>query len=236
MYIIKYIDNKRMLCESSNGYYGKHWVDSDGKVYDIDVCVQAVNEAKNAAMEDSPALGEILGSVSISPVNDIDIDTFATDGKSIVYSPKFVYYLLDVGGGGPFYIEYVLLHEALHILLNHCESSKSQRLNYPDGNLCNVATDYEVNYTLENYVRSILSDGEDYLPFKGVTNDDSINGYYSDDYAKMTWEEIYKTLSPPNKKVEKQKTSDEWKRGFIDGYNEILEDLRNKKLIERYNV
>ena len=42
--------------------------------------------------------------------------------------------------------------------------------------------------------------------------------------------------SRPNKKVEKQKTSDEWKRGFIDGYNEILEDLRNKKLIERYNA
>ena len=37
-------------------------------------------------------------------------------------------------------------------------------------------------------------------------------------------------------KAEKQKTSDEWKKGFIDGYKEILEDLRNKKLIEQYNV
>ena len=233
MYIIKYIKDKYVLLESVQDYDEKPWIDSDGNIYDISMIKKCVNEAVNEAIHDFPALGSILGNVNISPVNDIDIYTFATDGNSIVYSPKFAQHLIDMGGGGSFYIEYVLLHEALHILFNHCEQGMKEYKDHPDHELCNIATDYEVNYTLENYLRI---PGEDYQPFKGVTHEEGIKGYYDDKFADMLWEDIYNELSPVDKKAEKQKTSDEWKKGFIDGYKEILEDLRNKKLIEQYNV
>ncbi len=234
MRLIKYIKNIYTLFESNQSDDEKPWIDAQGNIYDIKTIKACINEAKNEAMHDFPALGSILGNVNISPVNDIDIDTFATDGNSIVYSPRFAQHLIDMGGGGSFYIEYVLLHEALHVLFAHCEQGEREFQKYPNHDLVNIATDLEVNYTLENYLR--IPGSDEYQPFKGVTHEEGIKGHYDDKYADMLWEDIYDDLHPRDKKVEKEKTSDEWKAGFIDGYNEIINELKNKKLIEQYHV
>ena len=100
---------------------------------------------------------------------------------------------------------------------------------YSDAEIVNMAQDYEINYTIENFMRQ----GPGTAPFKGIT--DALGGCYSDEFGKkgLTWEEIYDKVPRQKRTKVLEKTSDEWKKGFADGYAEVMAKLRKESLVEK---
>lgn len=232
MIIFRYKNNSvPSLNESQSGNNTSNvWIKSNGECVDM----ETVHIAMTAAMQDIgihyPSVDEVLKHKDIIYTDDPRIQTMATDGISIFINPAFAEYLIDkhdvVG------LEFVLIHETLHVLFDHCYEHRKKRDDFPDAIKVNMAQDYEINFVIENFMR----EGAGLAPFKGLTN--KIGGCYNEEFGKkgLTWEEIYSQI--PTQKIHKKlaKTSEEWKRGFADGYNEVINQLRKQKLVERYAI
>jgi len=95
-----------------------------------------------------------------------DIDTAATDGKSIFFNEKWIEKLTDGE------LSFVIAHEILHNALSHFDRRKNR-----NPQLFNIAADYAIH--------AILKDFEDYH-FKMPPN-----ALYSDMFNKMCAEQIY---------------------------------------------
>ena len=231
MYVIKYIDlpiDNSRLFESQSGT--AIWVKKDGSVVNMDDVVIVVDAVIQDLGQRFPSIEQIIKHKDIIYTDNPYIRTMATDGVSIFINPAFVEDLLKKDeNNGPLYVEYVLIHEALHILFDHCNKHAANRDKYSDADLVNRAQDYEINYTIEKFMRP----GPGPSPFKGITN--ILHGCYDDKFGKkgLTWEEIYGELPKNVRKKVLEKTSDEWKKGFSDGYAEVISKLRKENLVEK---
>lgn len=159
-------------------------------------------------------------------------ETMATDGRCMFLNPLWCYLIVDRVGKskGIRALEYVIVHEMMHILFDHCVAINDDR--FPDGYRVNDAMDYELNYVIENY----LYDSSGNLPFKGMTA--ACGGCYDESFGErgLSWEEIYPLIPARERKNPKSNTSDEWKKGFLDGFDVIMKALRKRNLVERYEL
>ena len=67
-----------------------------------------------------------------------EVDTAYTNGYKICFNPKFLDELTDKE------LDFILMHELLHIVLKHCFRGKQ----YNNNNLFNIACDIVVNSTI----------------------------------------------------------------------------------------
>lgn len=209
------------------------WLRSDGTAVDMDTVVMVVEAVMQDLAQYFPSIETIIKHKDIIYTDNPHIDTMATDGVSIFINPAFAEDLINMDEDkGPLYVEYVLIHEALHILFDHCNKHAESYDKFSDADKVNCAQDYEINYTIENFLRQ----GPGTAPFKGISK--ALDGCYDDDFGKkgLTWEEIYYKL-PSIKRVKTPKPMpEEWKRGFADGYAEVMDSLRKQKLVEHYEL
>ena len=239
MRIIKYYINETSVATpvddvNSNGIEintGNEIFEGDNDVIYVDRNLNVINMTEVLSVVDAcfddirssyPLVYNVLMHKGVRVVDSPYFNTMATDGSEIVISPVFVQELLEKDPDGRL-VEFVLLHEMFHILFDHCGNDDPK---YADHGKENAAQDYEINYNIENF----LSEGPDDFPYEGCTN--AAGGLYNSDYAGKSWEEIYDLLGDEydsNKKIE---TSDEWKNGFVDGYNQIIGELIKQKKIE----
>jgi len=96
-----------------------------------------------------------------------DVQTMATDGKSIFYNPEWSNALTDEE------MDFVRCHEGMHRVLRH-----HLRMNDRDSELWNIATDYAINSILKKSGMTMPKDG-----------------LYSREYEGMSAEKIYDTLN-----------------------------------------
>lgn len=130
----------------------------------------------------NPYLGMIVNSVDYEFSNDIH--TIATDGKKIIINPNFAYQYIDV-------LEYLIIHEALHIIFLHNFVNKRFN-NINDMVLLNIAEDIVINeYILKEF---------NFRFYNGVykENFEELRGK---DVVKMTSLEVYEILRS-NKKAD----------------------------------
>ena len=99
-----------------------------------------------------------------------DVQTMATDGKSIFYNPEWSNSLTDEE------MDFVRCHEGMHRVLRH-----HLRLKGRDSELWNIATDYAINSILKKSGMTMPKDG-----------------LYSREYEGMSAEKIYKILEKEN--------------------------------------
>lgn len=126
-------------------------------------------------------------------MEDIGMPTMATDGEEIIYHEKFV----DKCNVAQ--INFVLLHEILHVALAHMWRRTNR-----DPELWNMACDFVVNNALNEVVKS----------YQQNINRDSINEnariempqgcLYDKSFAEMSAEDVYAYLEKNAKKVTKQ--------------------------------
>jgi len=230
MYVVKYT-KKKMVSRLNEAQSGNPvWVKKDGSIVDIDTVVMVVEAVMQDLAQYFPSVERIMKHKDIIYTDSPYVPTMATDGVSIFINPAFAEYLINLDEDkGPLYLEFVLIHEALHILFDHCNKHAQNYDKYSDAEKVNMAQDYEINYTIENFMRQ----GPGTAPFKGITN--KIGGCYDDEYGKkgLTWEEIYDKIPAIKRTKNLEKTSDEWKRGFEEGYKEVLDELRKQSLVEK---
>lgn len=223
----------------SNAEYA---VGPDGKVYRTKDIINWVDYAISLLSKvDYDIASKYLSKLPI--YYGFSVDTMATDGKRILINPGFVQWLLDaLGGKNPTGIAFVLMHEIYHNLFMHMAREQAQKDKYPNHELANCAQDYEINYVIANHNMIKGKDGS----LKNAFNPETvqkINGLYDERFKDNTWEEIYDILEAegytPNKKdppppppTQKIPTSDDWKRGYKDGYEKAMQELRAQGLIE----
>ena len=94
-----------------------------------------IEDVRANILLEQPFYGTILSHIPL--VEDESIDTAATDGRRIIYSPEYMGMLTGSE------IKFILLHELLHILLMHFSRRKGR-----DRVIWNIATDYVINLTL----------------------------------------------------------------------------------------
>ena len=201
----------------------------DGTLVDMALLVATLEAVNQDIAAHFPAVYEVLYHKDILFTDNPQIRTMATDGISIFINPIFMENMLNECGAGC--VEFIIIHECFHILFDHCKQHELNDTKYEDGYKVNEAQDYEINYVIENF----LFQGTE-TPFKGMT--EQSGGLINDDYGKdgLTWEEIYPKVESKRFKINKANTSKSWKNGFIDGYNEILADLRKQNLVEKLCV
>ena len=100
-----------------------------------------------------------------------DVQTMATDGKSIFYNPEWSNTLTDEE------MDFVRCHEGMHRVLRH-----HLRINDRDSELWNIATDYAINSILKKSGMTMPKDG-----------------LYSREYEGMSAEKIYEILNKSGK-------------------------------------
>ena len=100
-----------------------------------------------------------------------DVQTMATDGKSIFYNPEWSNTLTDEE------MDFVRCHEGMHRVLRH-----HLRMNDRDSELWNIATDYAINSILKKSGMTMPKDG-----------------LYSREYEGMSAEKIYEILNKSGK-------------------------------------
>mgnify|MGYP003124203299 FL=1 len=100
-----------------------------------------------------------------------DVQTMATDGKSIFYNPEWSNTLTDEE------MDFVRCHEGMHRVLRH-----HLRINDRDSELWNIATDYAINSILKKSGMTMPKDG-----------------LYSREYEGMSAEKIYEILNQSGK-------------------------------------
>ena len=100
-----------------------------------------------------------------------DVQTMATDGKSIFYNPEWSNTLTDEE------MDFVRCHEGMHRVLRH-----HLRMNDRDSELWNIATDYAINSILKKSGMTMPKDG-----------------LYSREYEGMSAEKIYEILNQSGK-------------------------------------
>lgn len=209
---------------------GKTWIKADGTPVDMEL----VEDVLEAAMQDLsinyPSIETVLKHKDLIFTDNPFIDTMATDGISIMMNPAWCEYIINKFG--PISLEFVLIHECLHVLFDHCGKHRDNLDKYSDAEKVNYAQDYEINYVIENFIREGLGEKS----FEGMTN--ALGGLYSEEFGKkgLTWEEIYPVLPAIKRKVVRTSTSPEWKRGFADAYNDFLKEVKKSKMIESYEI
>ena len=182
-------------------------------------------------------------------------ETFQTDGRRFAVNPTFFMNVYQTGveknggdpGGGIAYIAFILLHECFHVMLGHCEDPRVLDLVYKgslEKDRVNYAMDAVINWMIENSTIDTSGDEDEWV-FRGITKE--IGGVFNEKYASMDWPEVYnkvedeevldnmdavifKHIDPIPSEME-----DKWYEGFIDGYNEVIEALRSKHLVESTN-
>jgi len=124
-------------------------------------------KARARLILDNPFFGTLC--LRLKPVEDDNIDTGATDGKSLIYNPKWFGKLKPEERIG------FLAHEVMHVVFMH-HIRRQER--HPKK--WNVAADYVINYLLtqESFI----------LPTGGL---------YDPQYANMTTEHVYSILPEP---------------------------------------
>ena len=166
MYVIQYTDDIKFsrLNESQSG--NSIWIKGDGTSVDMDTVVMVVEAVMQDLNQYFPSVERIMKHKDIIYTDDPSIQTMATDGVSIFINPAFAEHLINLDEEkGPLYLEFVLIHEALHILFDHCNKHMANIDKYSDGEKVNMAQDYEINYTIENFMRQ----GPGQAVFKGIT-------------------------------------------------------------------
>ena len=233
MIVIKTKKNVKVSSLNESQAGNQIWIKGDGTPVDMDTVVMVVEAVMQDLAQYFPSIERIMKHKDIIYTDDPHIQTMATDGISIFINPAFAEYLINMDEDkGPMYLEFVLIHEALHILFDHCNKHAASYDKFSDADKVNQAQDYEINYTIENFLRQ----GPGTAPFKGVTN--ALRGCYNDEFGKkgLTWEEIYEQLPAIKRTKNPKKTSDKWKNGFAAGYAEVMDSLRKQKLVERYEL
>lgn len=210
------------------------WVDNQGNIIPSTKILNAIDRIGDDLYKNLPEIYEVFSKKSIYLTDNCD--SMATNGKCILMNPLWCFCVIqnakEQGKSGVMALEYVIVHEMLHILFDHCTAIDDSNLS--DLLRQNYAMDYEINYIIENY----LYDVNGKLPFKGMTS--VCNGCYSEDFGKkgLSWEEIYPIVPMDDIKrhSEKDVMSKEWNDGFIDGFNEVLVSMRKNNLVERYVI
>lgn len=216
------------LNESLGG--GKVWIKQDGTPVDMEIVEDTLEAAIQDLAINYPSIESVIKHKDLIFTDNPYVPTMATDGVSIMMNPAFCEYLINEFG--PISLEYVLIHECLHILFDHCAKHQENLDKYSDDEKVNYAQDYEINYVIENFMREGLGEKS----FEGIT--EQIGGLYNEEYGKkgLTWEEIYPILPSIKRTNTKRATSSEWKRGFSDAYSDFLDEMRKKKMIESYDI
>lgn len=230
MYVVKYTNKMDVSRLNENQSTKSIWVKSDGTVVDMDLVTTVIEAVMQDLNKNFRSVEEVIRHKDIIYTDDPYIETMATDGVSIFINPAYAEYLINKDeNNGPLYVEYVLTHEALHILFDHCNQHNANVDKFSDPEKVNYAQDYEINYTIENFLR----EGMGTTPFKGKTKE--IGGLYNDEFGRkgLTWEDIYSQLPAIQREKKTTPTSDKWKEGFADGYAEIINKLRKQSLIEK---
>ena len=222
------------ISKSGSNLKGKgKFMTAYGKIINLEDIKDVVDACLDDISANCRSLYEIFRKKNIIYTDNPHIRTMATDGRSIYINPAFADLLINNSPLGPQGVEFVLVHEALHVLLDHViKYARMKDQGFGDHNRANRAQDCEVNYIIEY----LLFDNDGNPLFdEGTTNE--LKGMINKEWGDkgMTWEEMYPLIPANNlKPLEKKKMSPEWNKGFIDGYNEYLKELRKNNLIERY--
>ena len=114
--------------------------------------IKRLQNARITLMRTQPFYAVLL--IHMQFAVDPECDTAYTDGKRIVFGTDFIKRISDKE------LQFVLMHEVLHVALDHCGRTKT---NY-DYFLFNVACDIVVNsnimHSFDDDVNSISLDGE----------------------------------------------------------------------------
>ena len=208
------------------------WRDLSGKIIDATKIINVLDRISTDLYENFNEIYQVYQRKDVYVTDGCE--TMATDGTCVYLNPLWCYAVIDSakakGKNGTRALEYVLVHEMMHILFGHCDVVDSEE--YQDLFRMNYAMDYEINYVIENYLYDLNGN----LPFKGMT--ETVGGCYNESFGEegLTWEEIYPRISIPERVNPRLETSDEWKKGFADGFYEIMSELRKNRLVERYEI
>ena len=207
------------------------WMTPEGEIIDMDTIDATIEAVHTDLYENYPELYEVIKHKDVFYTDHPDVDTMMTTGEAIYINPAFCHWIMtNFEGEEGLFIEYVIIHEILHILFDHCNAIDNPEFN--DLLALNYAMDYEINYIIENF---LFDDAGD-LPFKGITK--RIEGLINDTFGKngLTWEEIYRVMPLPKRTDYKKKMSKEWNTGFLDGFSAAMSEMRKNNLIERYDI
>lgn len=151
-----------------------------------------ISNAYGRIMSESSFLADLMYNLEIVEADkDSGIDTMATDGKRIMYSPDYVIKMFE--GANPDHNTYgncwVLLHELLHNANKHFarQGDKKQLVKAPNGqivSLWNIATDYAINLQIEEMIEG--------MPEKWLMRPPNV--LFDKKYANMSAEAIYYQL------------------------------------------
>jgi predicted metal-dependent peptidase len=176
------------------------------------------------------------------------LETFATTNDTLAINPGFALRLYKKGetmqSGGTALVAYVLMHECYHTIFGHCDDPQGIELcakgkEYSER--VNRAMDYQINWVLEHSTWYFDDDsGNKEFPFTGMTK--MAGGVINDKFKGMDWPEIYHILEMNDDKDKQKpvvydddietKQSDDWYNGFLEGYNSVIEEMRNNGVIE----
>jgi len=149
------------------------------------------------------------GVLSVGKVNFAeDLPTAATNGRDVMYNPKFINTLNDKQ------LNYVVLHEALHKVYQHMHLWKKLWKENPM--LANMAADYVVNYAIhEADVDSEIALRPDSALFDMV-------------YKGMTTKQIFEMLKRSSQYVKKQEGHDthDWEGAEALSDEEVKENAK----------
>lgn len=230
MYIIKHGNNLNESLSEDDSV----WRDELGNVYNKKRLIGVLNEAMKNIARNHIAVYNVMKHVNVEYVSSPLVRTMATDGDSIFVSPKFVHKLCERYKGEAIkVVEFVLVHEAFHIIMNHCYEHATSFMQFPDPTVVNMAQDYQINYIIEKFL--VGPDGS--RDYEGCTN--KANGLYDEKYKGKVWQKLYDEVAkekPLSSAGVKEKTSAEWKNGFADGYADVLNELRKQKVIEQCQI
>ena len=142
--------------------------------------IKRLQNARITLMRTQPFYAVLL--IHMQFAVDPECDTAYTDGKRIVFGTDFIKRISDKE------LQFVLMHEVLHVALDHCGRTKT---NY-DYFLFNVACDIVVNsnimHSFDDDVNSISLDGE---PSMHTIDDNNVS---RQEGWKLTAEEVYEKL------------------------------------------
>jgi len=114
-----------------------------------------------------PFYGDIIMNLEFR--RDDSIPTACTDGRRVMYNPKFLTPMTDGQ------VNFVLMHEVLHILLLHCSRGRGK-----DPQLWNIAADMIVNDALTS-VPMYKAMKESRIPFERPADGIFVDGVWDDD-------------------------------------------------------
>ena len=126
-----------------------------------------------------------------------EVDTAYTNGYKICFNPKFLDELTDKE------LDFILMHELLHIVLKHCFRGKQ----YNNNNLFNIACDIVVNSTILKSCNMV----DDFITLKKYGKSIHLTPNGAEGY-NFTAEEVYKMLLKTP--LAKSKDIDEIKKAF----------------------